>query len=123
MVATLMEEKTMERKTIRVSKKRQITIPKDFFEQLNLSNEVECSLEDGAIVIRPIRRHTGDDFSVEILKELVSLGFSDQELVQQFQIERANFKKAIQRMITDTDKLADGTVQGAEFADIFESED
>lgn len=32
----------MELKRIRVSDKRQITIPKSFFEKLNLGEEVEC---------------------------------------------------------------------------------
>ena len=59
----------MDRKTISVSKKRQITIPLQFYKHLDLDNEVECSLEDGAIVIRPVHRGTSE-FSVEILKDL-----------------------------------------------------
>jgi U3 small nucleolar RNA-associated protein 14 len=40
-----------------------------------------------AIVIRP-SRCTDDEFSVEILKELVSKGFSGDEPVGEFQAER-----------------------------------
>lgn len=44
----------MNRKIISVSKKRQITIPIEFYKHLNMGDKVECSLEDGAIVIRPL---------------------------------------------------------------------
>lgn len=123
MVVTTPERVEMERKTIRVSKKRQITIPLEFFEKLNLTNEVDCSLEDNAIVIKPIRRDSGDDFSVEILKELVDRGLGGVELVAQFQVEQANLRKAVQRMIEETDRLAEGTVQGATLDEVFGSED
>jgi len=69
----------MDSRVIRVSRKRQITIPLKFYEALSLGDQVECSLEGGEIVIRPLRR-TDDEFSVEILKDLVSKGFSGDEL-------------------------------------------
>jgi len=40
------------RKIISVSKKRQITIPLKYYRQLGLDHELECTLEDGAIVLR-----------------------------------------------------------------------
>lgn len=74
-MSTLATERDyMDSRVIRVSRKRQITIPLKFHEALNLGDQVECSLEDGAIIIRPLRR-TDDEFSVEILKALVSRDF------------------------------------------------
>lgn len=52
-----------------------------FYEAPSLSDEVECHLEDGAIVIRPLHR-TGDEFSVDILKDLVSEGSPGEQLVK-----------------------------------------
>ncbi len=118
----LTEGDYMESKIIRVSQKRQITIPLKFFEKLNLSNEVECSLEDNAIVIRPLQRNQ-DEFSVEILRELVSKGYSGEELVQQFEIKRANIKQAVHNMLEEADKIADGSITSATLVDIFDSED
>lgn len=69
--------------------------PLDFFTQLDLSNEVECFLTDDAIIIRPLRRHLGDHFSVEILREFAAAGYSEEKLVSQFEIERANIKGAV----------------------------
>jgi antitoxin component of MazEF toxin-antitoxin module len=109
-------------KIIRVSRKRQITIPLEYFENLDLGTEVECSLENGSIVIRPLRRHVSDEFSVDILKDLVAKGFSGDGLIRQFEIEQANFRGAVRRMAEDVDKIAEGSIPSATFADIFGSE-
>jgi bifunctional DNA-binding transcriptional regulator/antitoxin component of YhaV-PrlF toxin-antitoxin module len=122
MVTTLLERDQMDSKIIRVSKKRQITIPLEFFQRLGISSEVECFLENGAIVIRPLLRHGGDEFSVDILKDLVAKGLSGAELIRQFEIERANIKGAVRKMLEDVDKIADGSVPSATFGDVFNSE-
>ena len=123
MAISLVERDHMkESKIIRVSKKRQITIPLEFFEDLDLGAEVECSLENGSIVIRPLLRHVSDEFVVNILEDLVAKGFSGDELVRQFKIEQANFRGAIRRMAEDVDKIAEGSIPSATFEDIFDSE-
>ncbi len=76
-----------DRKIISVSSKRQITIPKKFFRQLKFGKEVECFLEDDGIVIRPIQLEE-NEFSIEILRELVSQGYSGEELIKKFEAER-----------------------------------
>jgi len=65
---------------ISVSGRRQITIPQKYFEALGFSNEAECILQNNAIVIRPIRENTGNEFSEQILADLIAQGFSGQEL-------------------------------------------
>lgn len=122
MPATARERDIMDRKIISVSKKRQITIPLQFYKHLNLESEVECSLEDGAIVIRPLHREPSE-FSVEILKDLVSQGYSGDELVKQFEIQSKNIKKAITNMLEEADAIAAGEKKAANFDDIFGSED
>lgn len=122
MPATARERDIMDRKIISVSKKRQITIPLQFYKHLNLGSEVECSLEDGAIVIRPLHREPSE-FSVEILKDLVSQGYSGDELVKQFEIQSKNIKKAITNMLEEADAIAAGEKKAANFDDIFGSED
>ncbi len=122
MATTLLERDHMESKIIRVSQKRQITIPLEFFQELNISSEVECSVKNGAIVIRPFRRHGGDEFSVDILKDLIAKGFSGDELIRQFEIEQANIKGAVRKMAEDVDKMADGSLPSATFEDVFGSE-
>lgn len=86
-----MERDIMDRKIIRVSKKRQITIPLQFYKHLGLGSEVKCSLEDGKIVIEPVHREPSE-FSIEILKDLVSQGYSGDELIKKFETQSKNIK-------------------------------
>jgi len=116
------ERDRMERKIINVSKKRQITIPLKFFNKLGLENEVECSLENGAIVIRPVYRDNSE-FSVEILKDLVYQGYSGDELIKQFKAQNKNIKSAVGKILEEADEIASGKKKSAKFEDIFETED
>ena len=122
MPTTIMEREIMNRKIISVSPKRQITIPLQFYNHLGLDSEVECSLEDGAIVIRPLNREPSE-FSVEILKDLVSQGYSGDKLVKRFAEESKNIKKAVSNMLKEADAIATGEKSAAKFKDIFDSED
>ena len=108
----------MERKIICVSGKRQITIPLKFYQMLHIENEVECTVENDALVIRPLRRDTGE-FATQILKELVAQGYSGDELICQFEAQSKNIKKAIGKMLENADKIADGSMPAATFTDIF----
>lgn len=122
MPGTAPERDRLERKIINVSKKRQITIPLKYYQKLGLENEVECSLEDGAIVIRPVYRDSGE-FSVEILKDLVSQGYSGDELVKQFEMQNKKIKNAVSNMLQEADAIAAGDKKAAKFNDIFEVDD
>ena len=53
-----------------IPKKRQINTSLQFYKHLNLNNEVECFLEDGTIIVRPLNRVT-TEFSVEVLRDLI----------------------------------------------------
>ena len=122
MSETAMERDIMKHKIISVSKKHQITIPLQFYKHLKLGNEVECSLEDGRIVIQPLHREPSE-FSVEILEDLVSQGYSGDELVKQFKIQARNIKKAVINMLEEADAIATGEKKTADFDDVFSSED
>jgi bifunctional DNA-binding transcriptional regulator/antitoxin component of YhaV-PrlF toxin-antitoxin module len=122
-MSTLATERDyMDSRVIRVSRKRQITIPLKFYEALNLGDQVVCSLEGGAVVIRPLRR-TDDEFSVEILKDLVSKGFSGDELVSEFEAQSCKVKKAVHWLLEEADRIADGVQPASRFDDVFDPED
>jgi len=112
----------MDRKIISISKKRQITIPLKYYRHLGLDHELECTLEDGAIVLRPLKREPSE-FSTEILKDLISQGYSGDELVQKFEEESKDIKKAVDRMLEEADAIAEGKKDGEHFRDLFDSED
>lgn len=93
------------RRSIKISKKRQITIPLEFYNQLGFENEVECSLEDGAVVIRPFQEKTYD-LSVDILKDLTSQGYTGDELVSQFKKLRKDIKTAVSNLLEEADCIS-----------------
>ena len=70
----------MERKIVKITGKRQITIPRAFYEQLHFDKELECSLEGHGLVLRPLGSR-----NVDLLRNLISQGYSGEELVLKFQ--------------------------------------
>src|SRR5690625_3686993 len=70
-------------KKISVSAKRQMTIPKQFYDELQLGDEVLCQIVDDTLVIKPIKQDV--DFSKEILSDLINEGYeAGEELIKEF---------------------------------------
>lgn len=76
-----------------------------------------CTIEDGAIVIKPPHRGT-TEFSVEILKDLVDQGYSGDELIRQFEIQSNNIKTAVTNMLEEADAIVAGEKPAADLDDI-----
>lgn len=89
-------KKADEIKYINVSEKRQVTIPKHFYEKLEMGHEVICELRDNEIVLRNIPQ--AEDFSEEILKDLVAHGYEGQELIQEFQNLKTKIRPAVEKL-------------------------
>jgi bifunctional DNA-binding transcriptional regulator/antitoxin component of YhaV-PrlF toxin-antitoxin module len=108
----------IDRKIINITGKRQLTIPLKFYEKLGLSKQVECFIEKNTLVIRPFPQ---DDsaFSIEILKDLVSQGYSGNELIAKFTEERQNINGAIGALLTEGNVIAAGKKKGASMKEIF----
>jgi len=119
MAKLTMNRPPMERKIIRVSSKRQITIPQKYFEVLGFSNEVECILQNNSIVIRPTRENSGSEFSEQILTDLISQGLSGQALLRAFKEMSRKIAPAMDKLIHEADNIAKGEDKGATMEDIF----
>lgn len=116
---TLAEESVvMEKRRISVSEKRQITIPKRFFDQLGIGNEVECVVQNGGLFIRPVP--ASDDFSEEILKDLLESGVPREHLLEAFQTKKKELRTAVQHMIADADEAAKNYDGRDELAELWE---
>ncbi len=106
------------RKIVSITGKRQLTIPKKFYEKLNFGKEVECFIEKNTLVIRPLRLDESA-FSVKILRDLVSEGYSGEELIEKFSAESMLMKTAISEIIKEGKDIAEGKKKGASMKDIF----
>lgn len=72
-------------------------------------------------MLRPFST-SDDSFTMEILKDLVSQGYSGDELLTKFAEQRAGMKKAVGILIDEADEIAEGTREGATTEDIFGEE-
>lgn len=88
------------RKRIAVSSKRQISIPKEFFDSLGVGDEVTIELEGNRMIVSPIHE-SFDDFSEFILKDLVAEGYKGEELINEFTNRKSQIKPALSRMIAE----------------------
>ena len=117
-----LEVKNMNRKRIAVSKKRQITIPIEFYNTLGIDKEVECYVQNDSIIIQPVNETSGE-FDEEILEDLISQGLSGQELLQEFKRKRHKVKPAVEAMLEDAKLAAEGKTKSYSYDDIFCAED
>lgn len=93
-------EETRAVRQINVSKKRQITIPKHFYDVLGIGQEVICELRGNEIVLRGVPSF--EDFSEEILKDLVEQGLNGQDLIQEFQKVKSQIRPAVEKLIEES---------------------
>ena len=113
----------MNRKTIRISEKRQLTIPQKFFEALGFSTEAECILRGNEIVLRPVREQGGSEFAEQILADLIAQGFSGDQLLAEFKKAQKKVRPAVEAMLTQAEQAARGEGESYSYKDIFEAEE
>lgn len=106
------------KKRISVSKKRQVTIPIDFFKEAGIEDEVECYLRGNTIIITPVHEDTGE-FDEQILADLISEGFSGKELLSKFKEARKKVRPAIKELLREAGLVAQGKAPFATYEDVF----
>lgn len=109
------------RKVIRISSKRQITIPQKFFDQLGFDSAAECIIRNNELIIRPLKE-SGGEFAAEILSDLVEQGYSGQELIKQFKIVQKKIRPGVEEMLEEAERVAEGKGEYYSMQDIFDSE-
>lgn len=85
-----------ENEKVAVSSKRQIAIPKEFFDAIGIEKEIIMELNDGVIHIKPVRTHT-DDFSEEILADVIQEGFTGNDILKEFQRRKNMIRRLFHR--------------------------
>jgi len=97
--------KKYDKKRIKISSKRQITIPAKYYDALKIDKEMECIYTDGMLILLPIRNERSD-FAEEILKDLISQGYSGEELLKEFKRVNRKVRPAVEKIIEEADQLA-----------------
>lgn len=113
----------MEIKKITISSKRQITIPQKFFSMLGFDTEAECLVRGNELVIRPVKTSTGGEFAEQILAELITQGYSGDELLAHFKKAQSQVRPAVEAMIDEAERAAKSETAFVSYADVFDVED
>lgn len=97
--------KSIEKRRIHVSSKRQITIPAKYYEALGSVKEMECIYSNDMLILKPIQyNETG--FSEEILADLIARGYSGEKLLTEFKRINRQIRPAVEALIKEADELA-----------------
>lgn len=118
-----MEKAKVKPKKISVSVKRQITIPIEYYNALNIGDEVECMMVDNSIVIKPVKDNSLDEYSEFILKDIIEEGYKKEEILEEFRKRRNELKYAAKEMVKEMDKVAEESEKYATMEDIFGEEE
>jgi len=92
----------------KITSKRQLTIPKDFYDKLNLNDDVEIILEDDGLRIRKFLRTSAvnDDYSDLVLKSILDeQEFTTKEaLLKEFRLRMNLLPRAVEDLVEEVRK-------------------
>ena len=113
----------MEMKKLSISAKRQITIPQKFFTMLGFDTEAECIVRGNELVIRPAKTNTGGEFAEQILSDLISKGYSGNDLLERFKEAQRQVRPAVEAMLMEAEQMASSESEHISYEDVFETEE
>lgn len=111
-------EKGFEVKKLRISAKRQITIPQKFYSKLGFTHGAECEIRGKELIIRPIQEN-GGEFAEEILSDLIKEGFSGEELLRAFRSRQKQIRPAVEEMLKEAKRVAEDKVPYYTMQEVF----
>ncbi len=85
------------KRRVRISSQRQITIPKEFYAEMNLDDEAIIEFTGKEMIIRTAEQEVVD-FSTDILKDLVAKGMAGDDLILEFTRLKASIPQALEAM-------------------------
>jgi bifunctional DNA-binding transcriptional regulator/antitoxin component of YhaV-PrlF toxin-antitoxin module len=113
----------MEMKKVSISTKRQITIPQKFFTMLGFDTEAECMVRGNELIIRPVKANAGGEFAEQILADLITQGYSGNDLLIQFKAVQSQVRPAVEAMLGEAERAAISETAYASYADVFGEEE
>ena len=113
----------METKKVSISSKRQITIPQKFFTMLGFDKEAECVVRGNELVIRPVKISSNGEFAEQILADLIAKGYNGEELLEKFKIAQKEVKQAVENVLEEAERVAEGEAEYFSYDDVFGTEE
>lgn len=107
----------MSRKRISISPKRQITIPVEYYQELGMERELECYINNGTLVLRPVTHEYSGEFAEQILADLISQGYQGAELMRRFKAMNRAVRPAVESLLSEVALLDPSALPGMD--DVF----
>lgn len=123
MATAVRSPRSMERKMIRISGKRQITIPQKYYDKLGFDTEAECILRGNELVIRPVSERSGGELAEAVLADLIAKGYQGETLLARFKDAQKKIRPAVETMIHEADRLAASDEKSPSLNDLFGTEE
>lgn len=98
-----------EPQTIKISSKRQITIPAKYYEAAGFGEYALCTWTDQGILLQPLDVDD-EDVTVDILRSLVKQGFEGEELIERYQETKRKIVSVRRRLEEAERDVSDGRV-------------
>jgi bifunctional DNA-binding transcriptional regulator/antitoxin component of YhaV-PrlF toxin-antitoxin module len=93
-------ENVREYRDIKITSKRQLTIPKAFFDYLGIEETVHAFLLNDGILIKPEQKKSIQETDIEaILRNVMNEGYSGDELADEFSRRVKEYNKFLDRRI------------------------
>lgn len=95
--------------TVKISSKRQITIPSKFYEAGGFDEYALCTWTENGLLLQPLKVNDEDN-SVTILRQLVAEGYEGDELIDKYEEIQNKIVSIKHKLQIVEDDIAEGRV-------------
>lgn len=113
----------MEQKRVKITSKRQFTIPQKFYKELGFDKEAVCIMSDGMLILRPATDISSGEFAEQILSDLIEEGYSGSDLLNEFKRRQSEVRPSVEKMLEAAKAAAQGVGEYSTYDDIFGTEE
>ena len=107
-------------KRVSISSKRQFTIPRKFFTELDFGKDALCYIQGTKLIVEPIKAAGTDSvFAEQILEDLIHEGFEGKALLAEFKARQRKVRPAVERMLDNAKSAAHGKSEYSTYDDVF----
>ncbi|MGE6552817.1 AbrB/MazE/SpoVT family DNA-binding domain-containing protein [Bacillus mycoides] len=106
------EWKSIEQKEITITGKRQITIPKNYYDYLGMENSLHATLTPQGIFLKPSKKKETvyEEDIQKIVSELIAAGYKGGELAKKLSERIAEYEQFLNRKIEQFQAEMEGDV-------------
>lgn len=101
---------TIDKKRVSISSRRQLSIPKEYYESLNMSDEAIVELHGNRLVIRPAPTEEDSEqsgFIEFIYQDVINEGYQGKKIIDEVNRRKKLIKPSVRSFIDDSIKSSE----------------